>query len=1057
MKNQCNRLQGSLLLWAFAIAGAGVIASLSAASSFAQEYKTKTISIQRSEIKRGEALNELNQLAGQASQLARQQKHEEAASLWRKAVEAAERLLGQDHPTVARYINSLATLYETQGLYVEAEKLFAKALLMQQKNLGNDHLEVASTLNNLANVYHARGDYQKAEPLYTRALKIEENALGHNHPDSATLLSNLASLYDSSGNYPEAERLHLRVIAITQNSLDPGNPLRATYLNNFASLYASQGLYDKAEPLLSQALSIRKDAYGHDHVEVAEILDNLASVYHSQGHYRKAEAYFVEALEIKKKTIGFNHPSVAHTLDELAFLYIRQGMHSKAEPLLIKAIEIRNKSLAPDSIKIAISLDRLATLYYTMGLYAKAEPLSSMAVLIALKSLGINHVLSLSYLSNLALLYQDQGRYDEAEPIYNQVLSISQEILRDKHPQLVPILNNISTLYILQGRHEKAGPLLKQALDITQNALGLNHPRTVVQISNLATSYAIQDLHGRAEPIFRQGLRTQSTLLQREAFYLPKSERAAYVQSLGNTNEAVFSFTHKSPASANLALFSRLNRHGLLEQIEKRQAQLAALPGAQQEVAQELRSLTQRLSSTTLPAEQRTVLRARQEELERQLYRLLPELKPTVVEVEQVAAVMPSGSALVEFQRYQPFDGRQPPRQRWGQPRYLALILKPDRSVRSVDLGAAAPIDQLIQQALKASEQNQQDATSLWAQVSRAILTPLATETSGVQALFLSPDGELNRVPFAALSVDGSGRLLAEIVQLRLLTTGRDLLDLQQPAPAPRSAALVVANPSFDRQSRAIGSDKPSRKSTLISQQRSADLDNLRWKPLPATAAEGQAIASLTQGKLLVQEQATAAAVQQQNGPRVLHIASHAFFLPHQPPRTDTATSERALMLASDRSLPISGQMEENPLLRSGIALAGANTAPATAADDGYLMALEVAQLDWKGTELVVVSACESGKGEIRAGEGVYGLRRAIAVAGARSSLLSLWKVDDAATAEFMTRYYTRLKAGQGRADALAAVQSEFRKGTAGNGQWKEPYHWAAWQLVGDWGPIRGL
>jgi CHAT domain-containing protein len=147
----------------------------------------------------------------------------------------------------------------------------------------------------------------------------------------------------------------------------------------------------------------------------------------------------------------------------------------------------------------------------------------------------------------------------------------------------------------------------------------------------------------------------------------------------------------------------------------------------------------------------------------------------------------------------------------------------------------------------------------------------------------------------------------------------------------------------------------------------------------------------------------------------------------------------------------------ENPLLRSGIALAGANAPAASATDDGYLMALEIAQLDWKGTELVVISACESGKGVIQAGEGVYGLRRAIAVAGARSSLLSLWKVDDAATAEFMTRYYSRLKAGEGRADALAAVQAEFRNGTAGNGQWKEPYYWAAWQLVGDWRPIQGL
>jgi CHAT domain-containing protein len=337
--------------------------------------------------------------------------------------------------------------------------------------------------------------------------------------------------------------------------------------------------------------------------------------------------------------------------------------------------------------------------------------------------------------------------------------------------------------------------------------------------------------------------------------------------------------------------------------------------------------------------------------------------------------------------------------------------------------------------------------------VSRSILNPLATTIRGAKVLFLSPDGEFNRVPFAALPAPGTSQVLAETVQLRLLTTGRDLLDLQQPSATSKAAPLVVAHPRFDAPGRPAGG--PIR-GDETGQQRSADLKNPSWSPLPATAREGQAIASLTKGRLLLQEQATAAAVQQQPGPKILHIASHAFFLADQPQKPEPlAPVSLTRSAASPFGLPAS--KGENPLLRSGIALAGANAPAASATDDGYLMALEIAQLDWKGTELVVISACESGKGVIQAGEGVYGLRRAIAVAGARSSLLSLWKVDDAATADFMTRYYSRLKAGEGRADAIAAVQAEFRNGTAGNGQWKESYYWAAWQLVGDWRPIQGL
>ena len=233
------------------------------------------------------------------------------------------------------------------------------------------------------------------------------------------------------------------------------------------------------------------------------------------------------------------------------------------------------------------------------------------------------------------------------------------------------------------------------------------------------------------------------------------------------------------------------------------------------------------------------------------------------------------------------------------------------------------------------------------------------------------------------------------------------------------------------------------------------------WGPLPGTKKEGEFVAGLLDGRLLVEQNARAEAVQQAKAPVVLHIASHAFFLPDQEQESQEGSGDDAMRagIQGDRGLKASALAGESPLLRSGIALAGANRVSqreeGEEGDDGYLTALEVAQLDWKGTELVVISACESGKGDIRAGEGVYGLKRAIAVSGARSSLLSLWKVDDRATAAFMRSYYEKLKAGQGRADALAITQKEFRNHRIP--MWRHPYVWAAFQLSGDWRPIKGL
>jgi len=409
--------------------------------------------------------------------------------------------------------------------------------------------------------------------------------------------------------------------------------------------------------------------------------------------------------------------------------------------------------------------------------------------------------------------------------------------------------------------------------------------------------------------------------------------------------------------------------------------------------------------------------------------------------VQLVAKALPAGSALIEFQRYRPFDGTKsenPDDQRWGQARYLALVLRPDGAITPIDLGLAKPIDGLIQAALAASEQKQADALELWAQVGRAVLNPLTTATRGVNTLFISPDGELNRIPFAALPAPSSRQLMSEALQIRLLTTGRELLDLQNTSDVKTSQALVVANPAFDRTPVSVQSPRLS----ISSQQRSGDLGSRHWSPLPGTATEGAVVAQLTGGRLLAGEQAQSATIQQQQAPRLLHLATHAYFQP------DLRGAKRSNSKPGPTAL--SG---ENPLLRSGIVFAGANQPNADPADDGYLTALEVARLNWKGTELVVISACESGKGDIQAGEGVYGLKRAIAVAGARSSLLSLWKVDDRATAAFMESFYNKLKDGEPRAAALAATQKDFRQSS--NATWNHPYVWAAFQLSGDWGAVK--
>jgi CHAT domain-containing protein len=329
------------------------------------------------------------------------------------------------------------------------------------------------------------------------------------------------------------------------------------------------------------------------------------------------------------------------------------------------------------------------------------------------------------------------------------------------------------------------------------------------------------------------------------------------------------------------------------------------------------------------------------------------------------------------------------------------------------------------------------------------LIAPIAPHLEGVRTLLLAPEGPLNLIPFGAL-VDASDRYLIERFTLTYLTSGRDLLRLAAPRSS-RSTPLVVAAPDYDASFR-VAAAKARGEGEPTSARRSRELGALRFQPLPGTLQEAKAVEKALGVQALTGDRATEAALKGVQGPRVLHVATHGFFLPDQAlePRSPAGIRTQPLGPGAPASVlahpPPTG---ENPLLRSGLALAGANRLE-SGAQDGILTALEMATLDLSGTKLVVLSACETGLGEVEVGEGVYGLRRALVIAGAEAQLMSLWKVEDAATRELMTAYYRRIIAGEGRAEALRQVQLEMLARPAR----RHPLYWASFIPIGAWGPI---
>ncbi len=463
-------------------------------------------------------------------------------------------------------------------------------------------------------------------------------------------------------------------------------------------------------------------------------------------------------------------------------------------------------------------------------------------------------------------------------------------------------------------------------------------------------------------------------------------------------------------------------------------------------VAEQISTLTYRGPGNLSPEAYRQNLEAlaqEQDQLEAELSSRSTAFRQeiTPVTLDGVRQRLPSDAVLVEWFRYEPFDPKAKEEgARWGAPRYVAYVLHHTGEPSVIDLGAAHPVDELVSEFRAAlSDPNNTFYKEVAQELFQKLIKPLEPHFGRNKRLLFSPDGALNLIPFAAL-VDEEGKYLSQRFELTYLTSGRDLLRIAAQSSA-RSSAVVMADPDYGKSATAgLPLD------TGLTSARSADLDRsgLVFPALEGTAAEAKALQGLLKldaEHVLTGTNATEARLKTLQGPWILHLATHGFFL------TDREIERAALKSVGFSSDTPPLPLSENPLLRSGLALAGANGRRSGERDDGILTAAEAAQLDLRGTQLVVLSACETGVGKVQTGEGVYGLRRALVLAGAQTQVASLWKVADNATQELMVDYYQRLLKGEGRSAALRRVQEAMLADPAR----QHPYYWAAFVPLGNW------
>jgi tetratricopeptide (TPR) repeat protein len=1009
-----------------------------------------------------------------------------AEPLVERALAIRERALGPEHPAMAESLNNLATLYQTMGKYAKAEPLYERALAISEKALGSEHPITATSLDNLAMLYKTMGNSAKAESLFERALAIREKALGSGHPDAARSLNNLAALYQTTGNYAKAEPLFERALAIREKALGLEHPDVAESLNDLAWHYQTLNDYVKAERLYQRALAISEKALAAEHSDTANYLNNLARLYQIMGNYSKAEPLFERALAIKKKTLGSEHLDTAASFNDLATLYLSAGNYSKAEPLFERALAIREKGLGPESPITATSLNDLAMLYQTMGSYSKAEPLYERALAISEKALGSEHQDTATNLNNLANLYLSMRNYAKAEPLYARALVIRENAAGMGQREMAASLTNLARLYEFMGNYAKAEPLFERALAISEKLFGSEHPDTAIHLNNLACLYFANRNYAKAEPLFERALAIREKALGSEhpetagslhnlAFlHLEKEEPAETLmlasragQMSERTLANVLSFSSEQQRSefqkkqipyvlpatlgdAPLIARTLLHWKGVVldSVIEDRAVAKAAGEKGLCEQIETMKSLQAQLFKLTLEApkdtsetalrsraQQRDKLGSEVERMEAALARNVAALGQSRRALEvtpgQVQAALRSQEALVEFIRYTHYLGKG----QW-ETRYGAVIFVPKGALQWVALGAAEDTEKTIRLYQKSARGKTDETTlqttlrglheKIWAAIEKA----LPRDTKSV---ILCPDSELNFVSFATL-LGEDDRFLAEKYSLRYVSSGRDLL-LAPPKEASSTQKRIAAYGNPDFRLARTGTPRPAAQSRgplmTMREAEIRDFQGIKLAPLAGTAAECKALAELAdkaggQVEIKTGAEATEAALQEVKSPRVLHLATHGFFLP-EIELGDSAPGIRPL-----REIP-KGKLV-NPMHRSGLALAGAQTTldawgrgevPA-AENDGILTAEEVGTLPLAGTWLVTLSACETGTGQARAGEGVLGLRRGFIQAGAQNLLMTLWPISDETTVQIMLDFYGSAFASGDAPKSLIEVQRKW-------------------------------
>ncbi|HKY44142.1 MAG TPA: CHAT domain-containing tetratricopeptide repeat protein [Pyrinomonadaceae bacterium] len=962
------------------------------------------------------------------------------------------------------------------GDFDKAAGFFRQRIEMIRVSFGEHHPYVALSLSNLGLVRQKQGDFEEAKNLFREAV----NMLGdlEKLPPEYDISRNVAALYwdicekfapDPGGSFDEILDYlknkpadYSRSLRIAFPTGDPDkNPIQtnAEVFIARTRLYESIGDHERARFLYETALEMMRMVWSDQPKRLLFPMQRLATHCIEHGHFNRADELLQEETQISAETFGENSLQFAESLRRRARLLSQLGNEGDAKDSLVRALEIFQEEFGDESVEALMIMDDLIVILMRMGRPNEAEPLMRQFLDGFDEGEAIKNK-DYEGLQQAGTFWLQLKDFERAERFIREALRIQKERIGDWDPRYALTLSNLGNLLRLSGRFSEAATCFNEALEKRRLEFGPNHRSVAASEIRLAITLAAIGEEERALNAVKDVMRIDDLLIADVSSISSQSQilnllgQQRFNLNIGLT--LIYQSFRNQPQSVQDAYEIVLRRKGLsAEALASRRLPILSgrYPRLHDKLS-ELNDLTSQVTQARLGgiSENDALIKSaleRKSQLEAELSRAMPEMRlehfPNRATVQQIVEALPPGSVLIEYVRIKPYNWNAVSSRGesdHGSPRYLAFLLRHGESdsLQMLDLGEADPIEENVETLVKdlltkvgsgkrhllplTAAERRNSFLEAGLSLRNQIIDPILSLVDSTSKIFVVPDGDLFLLPFDVLPLDAQRYLIDEF-DISFLGAGRDVLRFAKQADVKHTAPVVLGGADFNLHlptpnEEGVDSDSTSSRAKTLQGTK------LRFGELAGAEAEAAEVASLVKGAVLLsKDTATASVLRELKSPLLLHLATHGFFL---PPATDDSNKF------------------ESPMISSGLALSGANTwLKGEGLADGLLVAEDVATLNLLETDLVVLSACESGLGGVVAGEGVFGLRRAFFAAGVRTIVMSLWQVPDQETKELMIHFYSALLEGVTKSEALRQAKLAIKR------LHPHPFYWGSFICEGDW------